>query len=117
MKPSFISDFSPEKITQSTDKEESAFRADHEAERRTLENTSFKQDIAERKTFASKAFCISYAWIGFLITLTVGQFFLKKWGFGLSGIEFNIVFSTTTGSVLVFWYLVGKYLFNSQKTL
>ena len=86
-----------------------------DANRELLENYSFRQDIEERKRFANRAFGITLTWIIFLIMLTIVQFFLKKYGFGLTALEFNVVFSTTTGSVLVFWYLVGKYLFNPRK--
>lgn len=88
--------------------------ADH---RKRLENHSLRQDIRERKTFASRAFYITITWVAFLVLLTAAQFLLRKFGYGLTEIEFNIVFSTTTGSVLVFWYLVGKYLFNSPNKI
>lgn len=82
--------------------------------REHLETLSFEQDIKERKKFADRAYTITKIWVGFLVLLTGLQFFLKKAQFVLSEIEFNVVFSTTTASVLAFWYLVGKYLFNTR---
>jgi hypothetical protein len=107
--------FSPEKISKSTTKVEDFFLTDHESARKKLENESLRQDIDERKTFADRAFGITIIWIVFLLILTLCQFFLRKFEFGLSPLEFNIVFSTTTASVFGFWFLVGKYLFNAKK--
>ena len=80
-----------------------------------LQHKSLSQDISERKLFADRAYGITRTWVWFLILLTAVQFFLKKFGFGLSGAEFNVVFSTTTASILIFWYLVGRYLFSYKK--
>lgn len=88
--------------------------SDPDKHKKLLENQSLSQDICERKTFADRAYAITKTWVGFLIILTFVQFFLKATGFGLSENEFMVVFSTTTGSVLVFWSLVGKYLFNTR---
>ena len=89
--------------------------SDPDDHRKHLENKSLNQDICERKTFADRAYGITQSWIAFLMVLTIAQFTLNGIGFGLSEIEFNVVFSTTSASVLVFWYLVGKYLFNPRK--
>jgi hypothetical protein len=80
-----------------------------------LRHRSLSQDISERKLFAERAYCITKTWMFFLIVVTTLQFFLRKYGFGLSGTEFNVVFSTTTASILIFWYLVGRYLFSYKK--
>ena len=80
--------------------------------RKQLENHSYKQDIKERKAFADRAYGITQTWIGFLIVITISQFILgKSKDFGLTELEFNVVFTTTTASVFGFWLLVGKYLF------
>ena len=86
-----------------------------ESTRKALENRSLAQDINERKRFANRAFGLTITWIVFLILLTLAQFICCRWQIGLTEVEFNIVFSTTTGSVLIFWWLVGKYLFNSKR--
>lgn len=101
-----------------TGQEEAIFTFSNPEEQRAyLENSSFEQDIKERKAFADKAYSITQTWIGFLIVLTFAQFLLKKLGFGLDGKEFIVVFTTTTVSVFGFWVLVGQYLFNSKRPL
>lgn len=99
--------------TPSGEEEQAAF-ASADGYRKHLDNRSFKQDIEECKAFAANAYCITQTWIGFLIVITIAQFICKKIGYGLSEIEFNVVFTTTTASVFGFWFLVGKYLFNTN---
>ncbi|TCP36010.1 hypothetical protein [Sphingomonas sp. BK235] len=81
---------------------------------RKLRNDSDEQDIGERVRYASHAYGITQAWIGFLMVLTLAQFSLKPIGVGLSDATFIAVFTTTTASVFGFWLLVGNYLFRSK---
>lgn len=79
-----------------------------------LRNDSDEQDMGERIRYASNAYGITQAWIGFLIVLTIMQFTLKPLGLGLTEAVFIAVFTTTTASVFGFWLLVGNYLFRSK---
>lgn len=79
-----------------------------------LRNKSDKQDMKERFRYASNAYGITQAWIGFLMVLTMAQASLKGIGFGLSDSAFITVFTTTTASVFGFWALVGQYLFRKR---
>lgn len=69
------------------------------------------QILSHREKFAEHAYGITQTWIGFLIVLTICQFFLKKFGYGLDYKEFIAVFTTTTAAVFGFGILVGKFLF------
>jgi hypothetical protein len=103
----FSFESSPTKIKRALDKEENQFlptNPNHEAAQKELEIKSLSQDIEERKTFAKRAFGITIVWVVFLLVLTFLQFFLRNDGLGLTEIEFNIVFSTTTASVFGFWF-------------
>ena len=80
-----------------------------------LRNDSDEQDMGERIRYATNAYGITQAWIGFLIVLTLAQLCLKPIGIGLSDASFIAVFTTTTAAVFGFWLLVGNYLFRSSK--
>ena len=79
-----------------------------------LKNDSDEQDMDERKRYADNAYGITQAWVGFIIVLTIMQFSLKPSGMGLGTTEFVTVITTTTASILGFWMLVGRYLFNPK---
>jgi hypothetical protein len=79
-----------------------------------IRNDSDEQDMGERIRYASHAYGITQAWIGFLIVITIAQFSLKPMGLGLSEAVFITVFTTTTASVFGFWLLVGQYLFRKR---
>lgn len=94
-----------------TAKEEADTFDPETARARKLRNDSDEQDAAERRRYASYAYGITQAWVGFLIVLTFAQLCLKPLGLGLGREEFITVFTTTTASVFGFWLLVGRYLF------
>lgn len=79
-----------------------------------LKNDSDQQDMNERIRYASNAYGITQAWIGFLIVLTIAQMALKPIGLGLETAAFITVFTTTTASIFGFWLLVGQYLFRKK---
>lgn len=79
-----------------------------------LANDSNEQDMGERIRYASNAYGITQAWIGFLMVLTLAQLCLKPLGLGLTDPTFITVFTTTTASIFGFWLLVGNYLFRSK---
>jgi hypothetical protein len=85
----------------------------HEDQEKRLRNQALAQDIAERRKFAKRSFVLTCAWIVFIILSTVAQFVLNAFGKGLERSEFITLVTTTTGSVLGFWLLVGRYLFPS----
>lgn len=76
-----------------------------------LANSEMNQILSHREKFAEHAYGITQTWIGFLIVITVAQFSLKKFGYGLDYKEFIAVFTTTTAAVFGFGLLVGKFLF------
>lgn len=79
-----------------------------------LKNDSDEQDMGERIRYASHAYGITQAWIGFLMVLTIAQMVLQPLKTGLSDTAFITVFTTTTASVFGFWLLVGQYLFRKR---
>jgi hypothetical protein len=80
-----------------------------------LRNESNEQNMRERIRYANNAYGITQAWVGFLIVLTIMEFSLKPFGYGLGQTEFVTVFTTTTASIFGFWLLVGRYLFPATK--
>jgi hypothetical protein len=70
--------------------------------------------MSERIRYASHAYGITQAWIGFLMVLTIAQSALQPLKVGLSDTAFITVFTTTTASVFGFWLLVGQYLFRKR---
>ncbi|RZJ42356.1 MAG: hypothetical protein EON87_14790 [Brevundimonas sp.] len=70
-----------------------------------------RQILDHRHRFSETSYGIMQAWVGFLIVLTLSQFSLKQYGFGLTSSEFIAVITTTTASVFGFGLLVGNFLF------
>lgn len=103
-----------DKLNSGADEEQKEQTSEHEKDRKKLENDSFEQDITERKKFAKRAYKITVSWVIFLILLTILQFISPLWSIGLSDLAFNIVFTSTTASIIGFWFLVGKYLFRQS---
>ena len=100
----------------SGDKEEEIVFGNPDTQAKHIKNESDKQDIEERRKFAQKAYCIAHTWMTFLIAIAFLQFLFGKSAFvGLTALEFNIVFTSASASVFGFWYLVGRYLFNTKK--
>jgi hypothetical protein len=85
----------------------------HEDQEKRLRNQALAQDITERRKYAGYSFALTCVWVGFIIFSTIAQFTLKAVGKGLDQAEFITLITTTTGSVLGFWLLVGRYLFRS----
>ncbi len=78
-----------------------------------LYNNRFKQDTELSKDFFYFAKEITGWWILILFIVLLWQLFLPFEGYGqrLSDIQFSVLFSTTTVTVLGFWGIVGLYLF------
>lgn len=74
-----------------------------------------RQDMAERKLFADRAYFITKVWIWFLVGLSATQIAVSFWHVGLTNAQFVTVVTTTTTSVLGFWFLVGKYLHQTRR--
>ena len=96
----------------SPENEEENFFSSPEEKLKHLQNQSFRQDINERKKFAKRSFIITCIWITFIMLCTATQFVLESLHIGLDRYEFITVIITTSASVLGFWLLVGRYLFN-----
>lgn len=77
-----------------------------------IRNDSDQQDVFERKRYASHAYSITQAWVGFIIVITIAQMTLKPFGMTLETSEYIAFVTTTTASVFGFWLLVGNYLFS-----
>lgn len=90
-------------------------RADEARRRERLKNDSDEQDMGERKRYATHAYSITQAWVGFLIVVTIAQMALKPWEMNLETAEYIAFVTTTTASVFGFWLLVGNYLFRKPK--
>lgn len=99
--------------TPTAEEETEIFRNEREREAK-IKNDSDLQDMGERIRYASNAYGITQAWIGFLIVLTIAQMALKPIGLGLETAAFITVFTTTTASIFGFWLLVGQYLFRKK---
>lgn len=82
--------------------------------RHAIQNDSDQQDVFERKRYASHAYSITQAWIGFLIVVTIAQMALAPFGMSLKTAEYVAFVTTTTASVFGFWLLVGNYLFSRR---
>jgi hypothetical protein len=74
-------------------------------------SAEMKQILDHREKFAEHAYGITNTWVGFLIVITIMQFTLKKFGYGLDYKEFIAVFTTITAAVFGFGLLVGNFLF------
>lgn len=98
------------------EKEASAEFSDPENERKHLDNRSFKQDMRQRKTYAFRSYKITIGWVAFLMITTIAQMVCHvAFNSGLESTEFVTVFTTTTGSVFGYWWLVGRYLFKGPE--
>ena len=73
-----------------------------------------RQDNAESRIYAERAYNIVFIWIVFLFAIILMQFFMKKLGYGLEREEFIAVVGSLTASMFGFWYLVGRHLFPVQ---
>lgn len=97
-----------------TSEEETGIFLNEREREAKIKNDSELQDMGERIRYASHAYGITQAWIGFLIVLTLAQMTLKPLGIGLETPAFITVFTTTTASIFGFWLLVGQYLFRKR---
>ena len=86
----------------------------HEEKAKRLMNEGLEQDIQERRKYAKRSFNLTCAWLLFIAASTTAQFTLKAFGKGLDPSEFITLITTTTGAVLGFWLLVGRYLFRAS---
>lgn len=77
-------------------------------------NRQFRQDMLERRRYAKKAFELTRCWTIFLIAISFAQLGFSIFDKGLNELEFVTLVTTTTGSVLGVWFLVGKYLFEDR---
>jgi len=96
------------------EKEEKAEFSDPDSHRKRLTNIQTAQNIQECKKYASNSSKLATCWTVFLIIVVIAQFFARWFGSGLHSEEFIAVVTTTTASVLGFWYLVGRYLFPKE---
>ncbi len=100
------------KISQdaSSEKEGEIFENKEETWKR-LKNNEFQDIINFRKKFVGQSAWIAWIWVGFLITLTIGQFSLKKYGCGLTEYEYIAIVGSASAPILAFWLVVGRGLF------
>jgi hypothetical protein len=93
--------------------EQEAFDSKAEMEKALID--SLKQDIAERKKYASCIFVLICAWIGMLFALLAAQGFDHWTQFSLSQPVILATIGSTTVDVLGLFYIVTRYLFHSSE--
>jgi F0F1-type ATP synthase assembly protein I len=109
-----------EKVGQ---KEQAELLAQIDIERRKHEVAGLAQDIAERKLYADKSFCLVRNWIYGVFVILLFQGFLSEqmalttpwlsfvFSFKLSDSVLLAVVGATTASVIGLYVYVAKYLF------
>ena len=94
--------------------QEAQFFESHEDRGKRLLNENLAQDILERGKYAKRSFRLTKVWVWFIISSTIAQFILNAINRGLDRYQFIALITTTSGSVLTFWLVVGRYLFHSS---
>jgi len=96
---------------QSIQADESYLEA--EIESIQLQNEQLKQNLGERKKYASRVFWLIVAWlVGIFVVLGLQGFSLGE--FNLSDNVLITLIAGTTGSVLGIFIVIAKYLFPSK---
>jgi TM2 domain-containing membrane protein YozV len=95
------------------EREASEYFETHEDKEKRLRNEDLEQDIRERQKYAKRSFNLTCVWIGFIMVSTAAQFVLNAIGKGIDRYQFVTLITTTNGTVLGFWLLVGRYLFRT----
>ncbi|WP_156364327.1 MULTISPECIES: hypothetical protein [unclassified Sphingomonas] len=78
-------------------------------ERAHVEN--LKGDIRLKRHYFRLTHKITGRWACFIMAAVVAQMGLNAFGVGLSEASFIALITTTTATLLGFWYLIGRYLF------
>ena len=109
----------PQGISDIPDKPTELETLSNENEKLEIENQGLKQDIAERKKYAHRIFCLISTWLASVLAIIILD------GFGTSGIalpwihlSFHLsepvvlaIVGSTTLDVLGIFYIVTNYLF------
>jgi hypothetical protein len=74
-----------------------------------------RRDIAFKRKYFSLTQNITGRWACFIIIAVTAQIILNAFGKGLSDAAFIALITTTTTTLLGFWYLIGRYLFPQGK--
>lgn len=83
----------------------------HDDREKRLRNKSLRQNIKERRKYANRSFILTCFWVGFIMLSTAAQFVLNAFHWGLPSAQFVVLITSTTFSVLGYWLIVGRYLF------
>lgn len=78
-------------------------------ERALLDN--LRGDIRLKRHYFRLTHKITGRWACFIMVAVVAQYALNAFGRGLSEASFIALITTTTATLLGFWYLIGRYLF------
>ncbi len=74
----------------------------------------FQQDIAERKKYAHRAYCLVVGWLGIIGLILFLQGFQNLTHFNLSGGVLEILIGSTTSGIVGIFLVVTRYLFSSH---
>lgn len=93
-------------------KEDAVFRDPYR--RSKLEGDFLEQIILERKSFADRSYHVTIYWLFGLAVLVIAQYKARLWGIGLKASEFIALVTTTSATILGFWWLVGRSLYDRK---
>ncbi len=96
--------------------EEEARDFDAKREHDQLDVRDRKKDIEFKEKYFGLTKWITGFWAGFIMIAVATQIVLNAMGAGLSDPAFIALITTTTGTLLGFWYLIGRSLFPNGKT-
>ena len=84
---------------------------DEYTRREKLHNDRLQQDNEHSKSYFSRAYGFAQLWVGFLFGFIPIQMWLNAHKIGLSDAQFVAVVGSLSGTILGFWWLVGRHLF------
>jgi hypothetical protein len=105
-----LSDIKRQPVEVSADPQTQDEALDLERQHRLALLSGIKQDIEQRKAYASRFFVLSCAWIA-IITAFVLMDGLSAWSFKISDAVILALIGSTTVNILGVLYVVANYLF------
>ena len=90
-------------------------RREQQVESLRAENTQKRQDIAERRKYANRIFCLICVWLGVMMLIVIAEGLSVVIPFKLDTSIVITAISTTTASVLGIFLIVANYLFPTSK--
>ena len=100
----------PRNVSNQPDAKSSEEKLDLDSQAKEAHINGLRQNIAERKKYAHRSFCLVSIWLAVIAVIIVLQGF-KSLGFALDdSIVLAMIGGTTTGVISIF-VIVAKYLF------